>query len=662
MCYRDITPGEIATLRGNGCRAADWNSIKVKDGFNPDCYARVNFSGEIFLGLTDEQVIGTAGFIAPSGIYDATLQNCTVGDNVHISHVAECIMNYHIDDHAYISNVGSVICTGSRSFGNGTEVNVLDETGGRSVPIYDKLTAQIAYIIAMYRHNEALVGKLKKMIGDYASEKKHASGIIGKYAKLTNIGSVTDVNFEKESYANGSSLLWDGTVGQKAFVGPNVVAEHFILASEARLDKSAIVKNTFIGQASTVSNGFVAHDSLIFSNCVLECGEAAAVFAGPHTVSMHKSTLLIGGMFSFFNAGSGTNQSNHHYKTGPIHCGIMARGCKTGSNAYVMWPARFGYFSAVLGSHYDHPDTSVLPYSYVIGADKKSIVIPAANLSTSGTIRDIMKWASRDCRSEELERLDIVNYNALNPLTTSLMYHAISFLNDYERNPETAGLRNISIKSSAIARGRQMYALGVDYFMGWAVVRKVLSLKPGNTQGLLQQLKPEGKTDIKEWIDAAGMIVPKSEIETICAGITAGKLDTLESVASALKGIDDRYSDMAWDFVVNNFDKCYSQSIEDMTPRDIEAIIQRWTETVAALDRMRKTDALKDFGAKVMVGFGIDGDKECARADFDAVRGEPEDNPQIRSIHNHYVDAIQSGLAAVRHLEQLIKLTEETKS
>ena len=658
MSYRAINQEEIAALLRNGCCATDWNDVKVKDGFNPGNYRRVSFSGRIFLGLTGENVIGTAGFIAPSGIYDAALQNCTVGDNVHISHVAECIMNYDIEDHAYISHVGSIICTGSRSFGNGTLVNVLDETGGRSVPIYDGLTAQIAYLIAMYRHDCTLVDRLKDMIARYADGKKQPVGKICRYVKITNVGSVTDVNFSEESYVNGTSLLWDGTIGKKAFVGPNVVAEHFILSSESQLDKGAIIKNVFIGQASTVSNGFVAHDSLIFSNCVLECGEGVAIFAGPHTVSMHKSTLLIGGFFSFFNAGSGTNQSNHLYKTGPVHQGIMERGSKTGSNSYVMWPARIGYFSLVTGSHYHHPDTSDLPYSYVIGADNKTIVVPGGNLATAGTIRDIMKWESRDGRSTEIPRLDIINYNALNPVTTILMYRAINFLNEYERNPEIADSRNFAIKTSSISRGRQYYALGVDYFMGTAVVKKVLSMKLDESIPFVDRLKPKGDTDVASWIDMAGMIVPKSEVELICRKVCDGAIGSLDELTGAFTEVSRRYYSLVWDFVVLNFDKCYSQSIYDLTPQALEAIIQRWTETVSALDRMRKSDALKDFNETAMIGFGIDGDSECRRADFDAVRGEPDNTSQIKLIHDHYADALQNGYAAIRHLEKLIKLTD----
>ena len=50
----------------------------------------------------------------------------------------------------------------------------------------------------------------------------------------------------------------------------------------------------------------------------------------------HKSTLLIAGLFSFMNAGSGSNQSNHMYKLGPIHQGILERGAKTSSDSYIL--------------------------------------------------------------------------------------------------------------------------------------------------------------------------------------------------------------------------------------------------------------------------------------------------------------------------------------
>ena len=99
----------------------------------------------------------------------------------------------------------------------------------------------------------------------------------------------------------------------------------------------------------------------------------------------HKSTLLIAGLFSFYNAGSGTNQSNHLYKLGPIHEGKLERGSKTGSFAYMMWPCRVGAFSVVLGKHSGTFDTTDYPFSHIEArSDGKTSMVPGLNMTTVG--------------------------------------------------------------------------------------------------------------------------------------------------------------------------------------------------------------------------------------------------------------------------------------
>ena len=50
MQYKNLTPGQIQTLRQNGCCADDWNLVKVAEGFDPAYVQRSCFSGEIRLG------------------------------------------------------------------------------------------------------------------------------------------------------------------------------------------------------------------------------------------------------------------------------------------------------------------------------------------------------------------------------------------------------------------------------------------------------------------------------------------------------------------------------------------------------------------------------------------------------------------------------------
>ncbi len=91
-----------------------------------------------------------SGVKIQSGICHAKLHNVSVGDNTCIENIHNYIANYQIGDECIIENVDRIFVEGISSFGNGTEVSVLNETGGREVPINDKLSAHFAYIIALY--------------------------------------------------------------------------------------------------------------------------------------------------------------------------------------------------------------------------------------------------------------------------------------------------------------------------------------------------------------------------------------------------------------------------------------------------------------------------------------------------------------------------------
>ena len=49
-----------------------------------------------------------------------------------------------------------------------------------------------------------------------------------------------------------------------------------------------------------------------------------------------------------------------------------------------------------MGRHVNHPDTSRLPFSYLIENRNESFLVPGINLRSVGTIRDAQKWPKRD--------------------------------------------------------------------------------------------------------------------------------------------------------------------------------------------------------------------------------------------------------------------------
>ena len=134
--WRELTPSEINTLKAKGCVSADWNSILVTDPFYPENYRDVSFSGDIRLGTTGSRHSCSDGAIFPSGIFNATIHNCHVGNGVHISRIGDRIANCDIADGAFIRNVDVITCRRGSKFGNGTAVEVLSETGGHEVAIH----------------------------------------------------------------------------------------------------------------------------------------------------------------------------------------------------------------------------------------------------------------------------------------------------------------------------------------------------------------------------------------------------------------------------------------------------------------------------------------------------------------------------------------------
>lgn len=639
---RALTEGEIRVLESRGCSAGDWSKVSVADGFDPSAIRNVQFSGEVSLGRFEGVFHRPGGLERRSGISDATLHNVSVGDGVYIGKVSNYIANYDIADGVYIDNIGLLVGTLDSTFGIGTEVSVLNETGGREVPIYPTMSAQTAYLAAMYRHRSEMVRRLVTMVKVRADAGFGCRGTIGRGCEIVNAGAINNVNIGEYARIKGVARLTDGTISSvkadPVFVGRDVIAEGFIFASGAKVDDGAVITHCFVGQASQLSHLFSAHDSLFFANCACENGEAAAIFGGPYTVTMHKSSLLIAGMFSFLNAGSGSNQSNHMYKLGPIHQGVVERGSKTTSDSYILWPAKIGAFSLVMGRHVNHPDTSRLPFSYLIESHGDSFLVPGVNLRSVGTIRDAQKWPRRDKRRDP-EHLDSINFNLLSPYTVGKMMGGIKLLDDLER---TAGLtasrftfQTMTIEASALRKGRGFYRMAIDKFMGNSVIHRIGKDPIDSDEELRRRLRPTHAAGEGRWVDICGLFAPKSEVDDICNAIADGTIDTLDALEARWKKLHADYYDMEWTWVASHLKEWCGHDVDDMTMDDTAAIVNRWLESVVQLDRMLLDDAAKEYSLTSRTGFGIDSPDEDADEDFINVRGDFNSDPFVCMVREH---------------------------
>lgn len=565
---RNITAEEQQALISQGCRADSWGEILVSDDFSVDQLSNVRFGGRVEIA---------------SGVRIAD------------SYVA----SYRIGEGTTIECVTRLECRSESTFGNGTTVNSVNENGGRQILIYDSLKAQTAYAWAMYRHRKEMVNRFSTLAKEYAETKRDTIGTIGAQCRIVGARLLREVSLGDSVTIEGASMLECGTIGSGSFVGVDVKCRDFIVAEDARIDTGATMERCFVGERSIVASGFSAVDSLIFANSHLENGEAAALFAGPCTVSHHKSSLLIAGIFSFFNAGSGSNQSNHLFKCGAVHQAVHSRGCKFASGAYVMAPAREGAFTMVKGSHSRHHDTSAFPYSYLLeSGDGRSTLMPGANLTSYGTRRDIEKWRLRDRRTR---RRDIINFEEYNPYITGAMVKAVNTIHtlmDGDAEADTYMWERVSIRRAHLRRGVGLYNKAIAASIGAML-----------SEGTLLTDSVGG-----EWVDMAGAYMPLSLVEPLLES----DFSSLAEVDEGFEAIAKQYKDLAHTYAWSLLTQLLGH---EPTAEEIAQTIEAAKKAEADLRHQTDSDMERDCSMSMAVGYGIDSADEAVReADFKAVR------------------------------------------
>ena len=639
--YRKLTSAEITQLEAQGCSAVNWADIEVAEAFDAQYVHDTRFSGHNRLGVFRREIDLPGGLKVHAGIYHATLHNVEVGDDAHLYNIHNYIANYRIGRETCIENVNAVLVDGKTTFGNGVRVPVMNEGGGREIPIFNELSASLAYILTLYRHRPSMIHEVERLIDAYAEEQASETGFIGDHVRILNCGSIKNVKIGDYAELSGVSRLKNGTINSNEAapvrLGSGVKCVDFIIASGVEIGDSTLVDKCFVGQGCIFDKHYSAGESLFFSNCQGMHGEACAIFAGPYTVTHHKSTLLIAGMFSFLNAGSGSNQSNHMYKLGPIHQGIAERGAKTTSDSYLLWPSKIGAFSLVMGRHTHHADTSELPFSYLIEDNSESYLVPGANLRTVGTIRDAQKWPKRDNRKDP-HKIDQINFNLLSPYTVQKMWNGREVLNELQalsgENTEVYGYKNCKIRNSSLRHGRELYTIGIQKFLGNSLISRLEKSEWHTMAEIRAALRPDSERGLGTWVDLAGLIAPKAEVKNLLDEIEKGGLQ-LADIQTRLVEMHANYYSYEWSWALEKLEQVWGCSVEEVTLDQLCMTINQWQDAVVNLDRMVYNDARKEFDLNSQTGFGVDGDREQAEADFEEVRGSFESNSFVKAVLEH---------------------------
>lgn len=587
MEYRQLDEKEIRQLEDNNCWAEDWQRVMVADDFNPNAVRNVTFYGDVKLGSFDKSIEVSKTFMRRTGVYNATLRNVTIGNNSLVENVGNYINNYVIGSDCYISNICTMETTEGATYGEGNIISVLNEVGEGNVMSYHGLTSQIAALMVRHAGNNAFRTAIRRLVAEYIQRTTPDTGTIGNGVKIVNTKEVTNTVVYNDCEINGAARISDCTIMSSpeasVFIGTGVICENSIIAHGSSIINSVKMQDCFVGEACKLSNGFTAAQSVFFANSYMSNGEACAAFCGPFSSSHHKSSLIIGGMFSFYNAGSATNFSNHAYKMGPIHYGTLERGSKTASGAYLLMPAHIGTFSVCFGKLMYHPDTRSLPFSYLIAYGDTMYLVPGRNLTTVGLYRDIRKWPKRDMRSKQSQK-SIVNFDWLSPFSVGEIIQGKKILERLREasgdNVSTYNYHEYVIKTSSLRKGIKYYDIALRIFMG-AVLKRHALVPPISTVGT-------GK-----WNDLSGLLLPDSEEQQLVSDIADGTIESMDDIVDRLNAINDNYNEYRWAWAYRMILDYYGLS--EITPQDAERIHTDYITARRAWITEIKKDAEKEY-------------------------------------------------------------------
>jgi hypothetical protein len=641
MKSHQLSPEQIEQLTRQGCRSEDWGSLTIAAETDLSRIRNVHFSGRVALGST-AGTVKVGGAVFPAGVYDSTVADCSIGAGVRIASVRTVLAGYDIEAGACIQDVGVMTSEPGAKFGNGTSVDVINEAGGRGVLIHPRLTAQVAYLEAVHRHDKAFASAMKKLVENGIAAWTPKRGLVGAGVTVLGCQSIRNVVIGPAAIIEGAAELWDGTINSctehTTYIGSGVVLREFIVAEGARIDSGAIGDKVFVGQGVKMGKQYSAENSVFFANCELFHGEGVSLLAGPYTVTHHKSTLMIAGLFSFYNAGSGTNQSNHMYKLGPVHQGIFERGCKTGSFSYVLFESHVGAFSVVIGKHHGNIRTPNLPFSNISEKGGESTITPALNLLSVGTVRDGEKWPRRDNRKAK-EKRDLIIFDVFSPYTVEKMRRGreeLLALNEATSKERlTVNVGGAQMPRVLLRKGAKYYSAAIARYLVDHVAERLPEVlrRASSWDAAMAELAPKGRLrNAADWTDIAGLLAPVEVVRGLESRVVSGEISSYDQLLAGLNAIFERYPEYVWQYVVETFEKEFGYRLEAIPKGQFMKILDEGQKASLSLQSGVVEDSRREFSSVTRVGYGLDLGDGDADADFEAVRGTVEGNPVVRTM------------------------------
>ena len=591
--WRHLRSDEIERLVKYGNTASSWDTIWVTDEFIPRLLKNNDFYGTVRIGRLADVGLQFHDLRLPCGITNSSIHSCDIGNDCAI-HDVHYLSHYIIGDRCMLFSIQEMATTDHAKFGNGVvkdgedpkvrvSLEIMNETGCRSVHPFDGMITADAYLWAKYVDDAGLQQKLDEMTQNSVDSHRGYYGTVGEGCVIKTSQIIKDAKIGPCCYIKGASKLKNITINssekEPSQIGENVILVNGIVGYGCRIFYSCTAIKFVIGNNSNLKYGARMIDSVLGDNSTISCCEVLNNLIFPAHEQHHNNSFLIASCVKGQSnlAAGATVGSNHNSRTNDNEV-VAGRGFWPGLCTSIKHSSVFASYTLLAKGAYPAELNIPLPFSMLTNDEKNGelVVFPAFwwQRNMYALARNSWKYATRDKRVTKVQNIEFDTYapdsmeealtaRDLLALWTGKAWYRkndISIDRYSDRQLRAKGIELLSGDATQVAgleilgegmeksrrkvrirKAFEAYHAYGDMIVHYAVMNalKYLEANPAETLTSMSALLKGRRR--REWVNMGGQLMMSSDVDKLRSDIREGKLVSWKDIHKRYNDIWRRY-------------------------------------------------------------------------------------------------------------------------
>lgn len=588
--WRHLRSDEIEQLVKNNNTASSWDTVWVTDEFSPAMIKDNKFYGTVRIGRVCNGALQFHDLRLPVGITNSSIHSCDIGDNCAI-HDVHYLSHYIIGAHCMLFNIQEMAATDHAKFGNGivkdgepeavrVRIEIMNETGVRSVIPFDGMIPADAYLWAKYVDDTALQERLCSITQRTVDHHRGYYGEIGERCVIKNSSIIKDVKIGTDCYIKGASKLKNITINssnsEPTQIGENVILVNGIAGYGCRIFYSCTAVKFILGNNCNFKYGARLINSIMGDNSTISCCEVLNNLIFPGHEQHHNNSFLIASVImgqSNMAAGA-TIGSNHNSRANDGEL-VAGRGFWPGLCSSVKHSSRFASFTLLAKGDFPAEMNVPLPFALVnnnVAADRLEIM-PAYwwLYNMYALARNTQKYRARDKRVTKVQNIELDTFapdtmqEVMKARRLLELWTAKAYLKSVNKAPDMpdnelaeTGRRllqgerrvvdGLTITGEDIERSHRPVHILKAYDAYHAYGEMLIHYAVNNilesetaVEELMKELVNYKAGSGQQWMNLGGQLVMTADVDALRRDICNGTLDTWSAIHNRYNELWKRY-------------------------------------------------------------------------------------------------------------------------